>query len=134
MRKTSPKGRGRGRSNNRRSGGHNNNRVTNSFDSNGPGGRIRGSAQQVMDKYLSAARDATSNGDRVHAENCYQHADHYLRMHNVFMEKKAENEQRKSAQKANEEAAQIEEEEQPDITPAEMTASAEMPAPALSAS
>ena len=54
------------------------------FDSNGPDGRIRGTAQQVMERYLALARDATSQDDRVTAENCYQHAEHYLRLLNAY--------------------------------------------------
>ncbi|WP_407671549.1 DUF4167 domain-containing protein [Paramagnetospirillum kuznetsovii] len=53
------------------------------FDSNGPEGRIRGNAHQVLEKYLSLARDASSQGDRVAAENYYQHAEHYFRMINA---------------------------------------------------
>ncbi|VBB68963.1 hypothetical protein RIEGSTA812A_PEG_436 [invertebrate metagenome] len=33
-----------------------------------------------MDKYLALARDASSSGDRVLAENYFQHADHYYRV------------------------------------------------------
>ena len=54
------------------------------FDSNGPDGRIRGNAHQVMERYLALARDAASQGDRVMAENCYQHAEHYLRLLNAY--------------------------------------------------
>ncbi|MDA0241101.1 MAG: DUF4167 domain-containing protein, partial [Proteobacteria bacterium] len=50
------------------------------FDSNGPDIRVRGNAQQVLDKYLALARDATSAGDRVASENYYQHAEHYYRI------------------------------------------------------
>lgn len=42
--------------------------------------RVRGNANQVMDKYLALARDASSQGDRVLAENFLQHADHYFRI------------------------------------------------------
>ena len=35
------------------------------FDSNGPIGRIRGTAQQIADKYISASREAKVAGDRV---------------------------------------------------------------------
>jgi hypothetical protein len=52
------------------------------FDSNGPEIRIRGNAHQVLEKYLAMARDATSQGDRVSAENFYQHAEHYFRVIN----------------------------------------------------
>lgn len=66
-------------------GGHKhiNIRIQN-FDSNGPEGRIRGSAHQVMEKYLALGRDAFSQGDRVAAENFYQHAEHYLRLINAY--------------------------------------------------
>jgi hypothetical protein len=53
------------------------------FDSNGPDGRIRGNAHQVLEKYLALARDASSQGDRVAAENYYQHAEHYFRVINA---------------------------------------------------
>lgn len=53
------------------------------FDSNGPEGRIRGNAHQVLEKYLSLARDASAQGDRVAAENYYQHAEHYFRVINA---------------------------------------------------
>jgi hypothetical protein len=54
------------------------------FDSNGPDGRIRGNAHQVMERYLVLARDAAAQDDRVTAENCYQHAEHYLRLLNAY--------------------------------------------------
>ncbi len=50
------------------------------YDSNGPSVRIRGSAHQVMDKYLTLARDAAGQGDRVLSENYLQHAEHYFRI------------------------------------------------------
>jgi hypothetical protein len=59
------------------------------FDSNGPSVRIRGNAFQVHEKYLGLARDAASAGDRVAAENYYQHAEHYFRIYSVDMEERA---------------------------------------------
>lgn len=53
------------------------------FDSSGPEIRVRGNAHQVMEKYLAMARDAASQGDRVAAENYYQHAEHYFRVINA---------------------------------------------------
>jgi hypothetical protein len=51
------------------------------FDSNGPDGvKVRGNAQHVFEKYQQLARDATSSGDRVLAENYLQHAEHYFRL------------------------------------------------------
>ncbi len=67
----------RGRNHQRRRQGVNPNRA---LDSNGPDVRIRGTAQQIYDKYLALARDATSSGDRVKAENYLQHAEHYFRV------------------------------------------------------
>lgn len=56
------------------------------FDSNGPDGKIRGTAQQVHEKYIALARDAASAGDRITAESHYQHAEHYFRLWNLAME------------------------------------------------
>jgi hypothetical protein len=54
------------------------------FDSNGPEIRIRGTAQQLFEKYLQLGRDATSSGDRVMAEAFFQHAEHYFRILNAM--------------------------------------------------
>lgn len=66
----------RGR-NQRRRQGVNPNRA---LDSNGPEVRIRGTANQIYDKYVALARDASSSGDRVKAESYLQHAEHYFRV------------------------------------------------------
>ena len=58
-----------------------------SFESNGPGVKLRGTAAQVYDKYLALARDASSAGDRVAAENYFQHAEHYFRLNGIFLER-----------------------------------------------
>lgn len=50
------------------------------FDSSGPEMRVRGTAQQLYDKYTQMARDAASGGDRVLGEAYYQHAEHYFRI------------------------------------------------------
>ena len=63
----------------RRGNGKRNSKNSN-FDSNGPDVRVRGNAQQVLDRYLTLARDATSAGDRIASENYYQHAEHYYRI------------------------------------------------------
>jgi len=54
------------------------------FDSNGPDMRIRGTSQQLFEKYLQLGRDATSGGDRVMAESYFQHAEHYFRILNAM--------------------------------------------------
>lgn len=75
--------RSRGRSNNNgnRNKGPNRAQV---FDSNGPEVRIRGTAQQVAEKYETLARDALSSGDHVLAQNYLQHAEHYQRVVNSY--------------------------------------------------
>lgn len=52
------------------------------FDSNGPDVRVRGNAFQILEKYVALARDAQAAGDRIAAENYYQHAEHYYRLIN----------------------------------------------------
>lgn len=68
----------RGRNQRRRQGGGMN--VNRAFDSNGPDVRIRGTASQIYEKYQALARDASTSGDRVKAENYLQHAEHYYRV------------------------------------------------------
>jgi hypothetical protein len=53
------------------------------FDSHGPGDRIRGNASQVYERYLTLAREAARSDDRVASENYYQHAEHYFRIGNA---------------------------------------------------
>lgn len=53
------------------------------FDSNGPNVKIRGNAYQVFERYVALAREAASAGDRIVAENLYQHAEHYFRIMNA---------------------------------------------------
>ncbi len=50
------------------------------FDSSGPEGKVRGTPQQIIEKYNQLARDAQLSNDRVAAENFQQHAEHYLRL------------------------------------------------------
>jgi hypothetical protein len=84
------RGRGRNHNPNNMGGGHNNNNNNNrgprppnrmqTFDSNGPSVKIRGNAYQVFERYIALAREASSAGDRIAAENLYQHAEHYYRI------------------------------------------------------
>lgn len=73
----SSKSRSRNKSNRNRSVGNVVNRV---FDSSGPEGKVRGTPQQIIEKYNQLARDAQLAGDRVATENFQQHAEHYLRL------------------------------------------------------
>lgn len=73
----------RSRGRNRRSGGNPQNAFNNPnrhYESVGPDVKIRGSAQQVLEKYLQYARDAHTSGDRILSEAYYQFAEHYQRI------------------------------------------------------
>ncbi len=76
MRSSKSRSRNKNR-NNRPSGGNIINRV---FDSSGPEGKVRGTPQQIIEKYNQLHRDAQLAGDRVNAENYAQHAEHYTRI------------------------------------------------------
>ena len=52
------------------------------IESNGPNVKLRGTVNQLWDKYQTLARDAIASGNRVSAENYLQHAEHYLRLMN----------------------------------------------------
>lgn len=73
----------RSRGRNRRSGGNPQNAFNNPnrhYESVGPDVKIRGSAQQVLEKYLQYARDAQTSGDRILSEAYFQFAEHYQRI------------------------------------------------------
>jgi len=53
------------------------------FESSGPSVKIRGNAYQVFERYVALAREAAASGDRIAAENLYQHAEHYFRIMNA---------------------------------------------------
>lgn len=84
------------------------------FDSNGPDVRIRGTAYQIVEKYLALAKDAASSGDPVVAESYLQHAEHYQRMINTWNEQMPRVEQGQQTD-AMDKAFQP----QPDIKPTE---------------
>lgn len=73
----SSKSRSRSKQNRPRTLGNIINRV---FDSSGPEGKVRGTPQQIIEKYQLLARDAQLSNDRVAAENFLQHAEHYTRL------------------------------------------------------
>ena len=83
------------------------------FDSNGPDLRVRGTAQQLFEKYLQLGRDATSSGDRVMAEGYFQHAEHYFRILNAMTQAAQQGQPNPQAQQrrpypGNDEASQME--------------------------
>lgn len=77
----SSRSRSRSKSNRNRSQGNQGGNVVNRvFDSSGPEGKVRGTPQQIIEKYNQLTRDAQLSNDRVAAENFQQHAEHYTRM------------------------------------------------------
>lgn len=92
----------RSRGRNRRSGGNPQNNFNNPnrhFESVGPDVKIRGSAQQVLEKYLQYARDAQTGGDRILSEAYFQYAEHYQRI--VAKQQEARNQQQQQHQNRN---------------------------------
>src|SRR5271156_1679177 len=86
--RSGPNKRSRGRNNNNANINQHNGRPrppsrSQTFDSNGPGIKIRGNAYQVFERYVALAREAALSGDRIAAENFYQHAEHYFRIMNA---------------------------------------------------
>ncbi|GAB0113100.1 hypothetical protein AcidC75_06240 [Acidisoma sp. C75] len=67
------------------------------FDSNGPDIRVRGTAQQLFEKYLQLGRDATSAGDRVLGEGYFQHAEHYFRIVTAMNQAAAQHQQQQQS-------------------------------------
>ncbi len=79
--RSSNKSRSRNKNNsnmNRR--GSTGNIVNRVFDSAGPEGKVRGTPQQIIEKYQSLSHDALMSGDRIGSENFAQHAEHYARL------------------------------------------------------
>jgi hypothetical protein len=91
------------------------------FDSNGPGIKIRGNAYQVFERYVALAREAVSSGDRIAAENFYQHAEHYFRIMNANGDNPAHNMNRpvtpadQEVEQPDAEAAEAQPQPQPQI-------------------
>ena len=67
---------------NRPNGKRNNFSRNNSFEKNTH--RPKGSVPKVLEKYLTLAQDAASNGDRIKAEGYFQHAEHFQRLMNAI--------------------------------------------------
>jgi hypothetical protein len=76
---TNPR-RGRNRNSGKRN--PNQNSRNRNYDGSGQENRVRGSSQQILDKFLALARDASLAGDRIATEGFYQHAEHYYRVLN----------------------------------------------------
>jgi hypothetical protein len=74
-------------------------RINQVFESNGPEGRVRGTAQQIVEKYTTMGRDAAVFGDRVLSMSYLQHAEHYQRLLNEITEENAVFEKERDAQR-----------------------------------
>ena len=140
MRSQKSRSRGKNRNNNRPQG----NIVNRVFDSSGPEGKVRGTPQQIIEKYQQLHRDATLSNDRVAAENFAQHAEHYARMLGEAMkeqearreaqeaqqrERQREREEQHAAKQAQREERQQSDETQPDASPAAAPALEDAPQP-----
>ena len=88
----------------------------NSYDSTGPAGRVRGTAQQVLEKYQGLGQDALLSGDRIAAESFFQFAEHYYRIVNADADNAAvaQNSNQNSNQNNNQNTRQISNRDQPD--------------------
>lgn len=96
----SSKSRSRNKSNRQRTLGNIVNRV---FDSSGPEGKVRGTPQQIIEKYLTLARDAQLSNDRVAEQSFLQHAEHYTRMLGEAQREMAERQQNFQNQRQDDE-------------------------------
>ena len=90
----------------RRSSQTSGNVVNRVFDSAGPEGRVRGTPQQIIEKYRGLAHDALMGDDRVAAESFQQHAEHYSRILLVAQRQIAERQAEQQAQQAERQAEQ----------------------------
>ncbi len=89
---------GRGNNNGGRRGNNSGQKRSQVYDSNGPDVRIRGTAHQVFEKYLTLSKDCSAAGDMILAESYMQHAEHYQRIINSWVEENKPREQSAQAQ------------------------------------
>ncbi|PPB81622.1 uncharacterized protein DUF4167 [Albidovulum inexpectatum] len=99
----SSKNRSRSKSNRQRPLGNIVNRV---FESSGPEGKVRGTPQQIIDKYLALARDAQLSNDRVAEQNFLQHAEHYTRLLSDAQREMQREQEARQAQQQNQQQNQ----------------------------
>ena len=101
----------RGNNPKRSRGGRPNNRKgpqgNRSIESHSPGGgKQRGNASQLYERYSNLARDAQSSGDRVAYEGYLQYAEHYLRVINAAQESRGNGRAPGNGQEARPQEAQ----------------------------
>jgi len=110
--RSSNKARSRNKNNNRRQ--HSTGNVVNRvFDSAGPSGKVRGTPQQIVEKYAALAGDAQLAGDRVAAENFSQHSEHYARILSIAMKEQADRQAEHQKQQMAQQQARQERESEP---------------------
>ena len=106
----------RGRNNNRRNGRrHNGSRPSQVIKLNDQGRsfnhqrvRFNGNASKLFEKYNKLASEALASGDKILAENYFQHADHFARMMPPPEEMKSISEANKNEETTNAEESSIE--------------------------
>ena len=106
----------RGRNNNRRNGRrHNGSRPSQVIKLNDQGRsfnhqrvRFNGNASKLFEKYNKLASEALASGDKILAENYFQHADHFARMMPPPEEMKSISESNKNEETTNAEESSIE--------------------------
>lgn len=96
----------RSRNSNRNNGNRNGNRrpqarLNQVYDSNGPEGRVRGTATQIVEKYTTLARDAGASGNKVLQQSFLQHAEHYQRILSEIQKEIEQDNNRRSEQQSN---------------------------------
>jgi len=141
------KSRARNKGGNRRPNNNNANMVNRVFDSAGPEGKVRGTPQQIVEKYSQLARDAQLSGDRVAAESFMQHSEHYSRMLATAQkeqaakqaehaarqaeqaERQAEQQRQRNEQRAKQQELAEAKNEQPEVGEAQLVATPENSAP-----
>ena len=105
----------RGRNNNRRNGRrHNGSRPSQVIKLNDQGRsfnhqrvRFNGNASKLFEKYNKLASEALASGDKILAENYFQHADHFARMMPPPEEMKTISEENKDEEMSNSEEDSI---------------------------
>ena len=80
MRSNKSRSRNKNNNNNRNRSGGGGNNMNRVFDSSGPEGKVRGTPQQIIEKYAQLTQDAILSNDRVAAESFQQHGEHYTRL------------------------------------------------------
>lgn len=118
---------------------HNNNRSVRSyqtqqifrytnFDSNGPLGKLRGTALQLAEKYQSAAKDAQMQSDDILMQTYQQYADHYFRLQAIAIEnEQALKPKNKTSEESLEEVSLKEEKKEEEVLPEQQSQESERP-------